>query len=137
MSKSRTPKARSGGGITSNKNVRVGQKLNPRSVDVISLAATSMLGQQVSSKRPEIIKRQAQDFAPMGNALTNNCGPNAEGRTVYARGTQNTHGSTAPGQKGMEGKADRGPRAILDEPPRHNSPGPGPKVFRRGEQVNE
>jgi hypothetical protein len=103
MTKSRTAKARSGGGITSNKLRQVGQRLNPRSVDVVSLSATSMLGQQVSSKRPEIIKRQAQDFAPMGNALTNNCGPNGEGRTIYARGYQGTQHCSRPEGNGREG----------------------------------
>jgi len=138
MTRSRTPKARSGGGITSNKNVRVGQKLNPRSVDVVSIAATSMLGQQVSSKRPEIIKGQAKDFAPMGNALTNNVGKGGPGtgRTIYERGYQSCHGTPAKGEPGMQGKADRGSRAILG--PQPNDTSPFHRVpFRRGQQSNE
>jgi hypothetical protein len=136
MTKSRTAKAKSGGGITSNKLVRVGQKLNPRSVDVVSVAATDMLGQATSFKKPDLVK-PARDFAPMGNAMTNNCGPNGEGRTIYARGYQGQHGSAAKGEGNIgPSKVDRGERAILGPAP--NDTSPFHRVpFRRGQQSNE
>jgi hypothetical protein len=131
MAKARTGKARSGGGITSNKLRQVGQRLNPRKVDVVSPSATDMLGQQTSFKKPELMKG-AQDFAPMGNALTNNVGKGGPGtgRTIYPCGFQSLHGTAAKGEGGMQGKADRGARQILGPPANTGA-------VRKGEQRGE
>jgi hypothetical protein len=124
-------KARSGGGYTSKQVRQVGQRVNPRRLDAINPAAVDMMGQATSFKKPDLVK-PVRDFAPMGNALTNNCGPNGEGRTIYPSGYQSQHGTAAKGEKGIEGRADRWPRAILDAPPGNTG-----RVIRKGEQTGE
>jgi hypothetical protein len=76
-----------------------------------------MQGQSTSFKRPDLIQGKAQDFAPMGNALTNNVGKGGPGtgRTIYKTGYQGCYGAKAPGEQGIVGTADRGSRTILNE----------------------
>jgi hypothetical protein len=131
-------KARSGGGITSNKLVHPKVRAGSRRVNAISPSAVDMIGQQTSFKKPDLIKSTPKDFVPMGNDLATNIGNGGPGtgRTVYPCGYQDQHGSAAPGQRGIQGKADRGPRAILGEAPNDRSP--FHRVpFRRGEQQGE
>jgi cytochrome c5 len=131
MRKGQSGKARSGGGITSNKLRQVGMRVAPRTTNVVSVAATDMLGQQVSFKRPDLIRGTAKDFA-LGNTLTNNVGKGGPGtgRTIYERGFQSCHGTPAKGEAGIQGKADRGSRAILGPPSNTGA-------VRKGQQVNE
>ena len=138
MSKARTSKPRSGGGIRSNKLVRPGMRVAPRTTNVVDPHATDFLGQATSFKKPPFVQRTAPDFAPMGNTMTNNCGPNGEGRTLYARGVQGTHGGTAKGETGIQGAADRGARSILGPQPSNPGKQALPRdQIRRGQQVNE
>jgi cytochrome c5 len=117
MTKARSSKARSGGGITSNKLVRPSIKAGPPRTNVISVAATDMMGQRVAFKRPDLIKGTAPQV-PLGNDLATNVGRGAPGagRTIYKTGFQSCHGTPAKGQTGIQGAADRGPRQILGPP---------------------
>ena len=126
-------KAKSGGGITSRVNRKVEMRVAPKTTNVINPAATDYLGQSTAFGKGPFVERKAPDFAPMGNSLTNNCGPNGEGRTIYKSGFQSLHGKAAPGEGKMQGAADRGPRAILGADPAR----PQPKPFRRGQQQGE
>jgi hypothetical protein len=142
MSKRAAPqsrsKAKSGGGIDSNKRREVGYKGGKRTLDAVSPSAVSDLGMAVGYKRAPLVKSTPRDFVPLGNSLTNNVGAGGPGtgRTVYPAGYQCQTGPAAKGEPGMQGKADRGSRAILGEAPNHNSPF-HPVPFRRGQQSNE
>jgi hypothetical protein len=141
MAKSRTPKVRSGGGLTSNKLVRPKISAGSRRVNAISPSAVDMMGQQTSFKKPDLIKAQPRDFVPLGNDLATNVGKGGPGtgRTTYPCGYQDQHGSAAPGQRGIEGRADRGHRAILG--PQSGNPGHHEALpkgqIRRGQQSGE
>jgi hypothetical protein len=132
--KSRTPKARSGGGISSRVNREVGVRAGKRTLDAVSPSAVADLGAAIGYKRAPLVKSTPKDFVPLGNDLATNVGRGGPGtgRTVYPCGYQDQHGQAAPGQCGIQGRADRGPRAILDAPPGNTG-----RVIRRGEQQGE
>jgi hypothetical protein len=133
MSKSRTAKARSGGGLTSNKLVHPKVRVGPPRSDVMSPSATDMLGQQTSFKKPPLQKGtmpQVRSGNDVAEATV--CGPGGS-RTVYARGVQSTYGATAKGEPGMQGAADRGSRAILGPDASMGKQVP----FRKGQQQGE
>jgi hypothetical protein len=108
-------KARSGGGIQSNKLVQVGVRAGKRTLDAVSPAGVDQLGQATSFKRDPLVKSTPKDFVELGNALVNNVGEGGpgKGRTVYPCGYQAQTGPAAKGEGGTEGRADRGSRAIL------------------------
>jgi hypothetical protein len=138
MAKSRSGKATSGGGITSNKRREVGYRGGKRTLDAMSPQAVSELGAQTAYKKAPLVKATPNDFVPMGNtvAAATKCGPGGS-RTIYKSGFQSLSGPVSKGEPGMEGsKVDRGPRTILGEAPNHNSPF-HPVPFRRGQQSNE
>jgi hypothetical protein len=88
-------RARSGGGIAMNKNRSVGQRVAPRTTNVINPAQPDYLGQQTAFAKGGFVKRKAPDFAPMGNTLTNNVGKGGPGtgRTLHGQsGSQGCHG---------------------------------------------
>jgi hypothetical protein len=132
MSKTaRSGKAKSGGGITSNKLRQVGIKAGPRRTNVISPSAVADVGAAISYPRLPLIKSTAPQV-PLGNDLATNVGrgkPGA-GRTIYPCGYQDLHGAVAKGEAGIQGKADRGSRAILGPPANRGA-------VRRGEQQGE
>jgi hypothetical protein len=130
-------KATSGGGITSNKRREVGYKGGKRTLDAISPAGVDQLGQATSFKRDPLVKSTPNDRVALGNTLAASCpqGPGG-GRTVLPHGYQDQHGAAAKGEPGMQGKADRGSRAILGEAPNHNSPFHS-VPFRRGQQSSD
>jgi hypothetical protein len=103
----------SGGGIRSNKNVKVSVKAGPARTNIVSPASADQLGQSLAFKRDALPKGTAPQVA-MGNAtaLTAGQGPGA-GRTVMKFGSQGVHGPVAQGEAGIQGTADRGNRAIL------------------------
>jgi hypothetical protein len=131
MAKARSGKARSGGGLTSNKLVRPKIKAGPPRTNVISPSAVADIGASIGYKRLPLIKGTAPQV-PMGNDLATNVGRGAPGagRTIYPSGYQCQTGPAAPGQKGIEGKADRGSRAILGPPSNTGA-------VRRGQQRGE
>jgi hypothetical protein len=134
MSKqSRSGKAESGGGYTSNKLRRVGVKAAPRTTNVIDPHAPDFLGQSTSFKKPPFVKSAAKEVVPMGNSLVNNVGAGGpgKGRTVYPCGYQDQHGSVAKGERGIVGDADHGKRQILGPPANTGA------VQRRGQQRDE
>ena len=100
-------KAKSGGGITSNKFVNVGVKAGPPRTNVVSPTSASQLGQSVNFKRdPLPIGTGAQ--VPLGNALATNVGAGGpgKGRDVHACGSQGIHGPVNRGES--ERPAPRG-----------------------------
>jgi hypothetical protein len=126
-------KAKSGGGLTSNKLVRPSVKVGQRTTGVVSVAATDMQGQAIAFARPDLIKRQAQAAIPLGNAVaaSTQCGVGGS-RTVMRSGSQGFHGTANPGEpKGrMESIVDRGSRQILGPPSNTGA-------VRRGQQRGE
>jgi hypothetical protein len=130
-------KAKSGGGIQSNKRREVGYRGGKRTLDAVSVQAVSELGARTAYKKSPLVKSTPNDFVPLGNSLAAACpqGPGG-GRTVYASGYQDQHGAAAKGEGGIRGAADRGPRQILGPQPNHTSPF-HPVPFRRGQQSNE
>jgi hypothetical protein len=136
--KGRTAKPRSGGGITSNKLVHPKMRGGKRTLDAVSPSAVSDLGMAVGYKRVPLVKSTPKDFVPLGNDLATNVGRGGPGtgREIFPRGYQSCHGTPAKGEPGMQGKADRGERAILG--PQPNDTSPFHRVpFRRGQQTNE
>jgi hypothetical protein len=132
MRKGQKGKARSGGGIRSNKVVHHGIRTANRRTDVVSPSAVADLGASISYQRLPLIKSTAKEAVPMGNELVNNVGAGGpgKGRTIYPCGYQDQHGAAAKGEGGMQGKADRGSRAILGPPANRGA-------VRRGEQQGE
>jgi hypothetical protein len=135
MAKARTArsgKARSGGGLTVNKLVQVGVRAGKRTLDAINPASADYLGQRTAFKKPPLVESTPKDFVPLGNSLVNNVGAGGpgKGRVTYPCGFQSLHGAVAKGEKGMEGKADRGARQILG-PPANTG------VVRKGQQSGE
>jgi hypothetical protein len=130
--KSRTPKARSGGGITSNKLRQLGVRGGKRTLDAVSPSAVADLGAAVGYKREPLVKSTPKDFVPLGNDLATNVGKGGPGtgRNIYPSGFQCQTGAAAKGEGGIQGRADRGSRAILGPPPNKG-------VVRRGEQSGE
>jgi hypothetical protein len=141
MSKRAAPqsrsKAKSGGGIDSNKRREVGYKGGKRTLNAISPSVVADLGAAVGYKRAPLVKATPQDRVALGNELAASCGQGpGGGRTVYPSGYQDQHGAAAKGEGGIRGAADRGPRQILGPQPRHTSPF-HPVPFRKGQQINE
>jgi hypothetical protein len=142
MSKRAAPqsrsKAKSGGGIDTNKRREIGYKGGKRTLDALSVQAVSDLGQRTAFKKPPLVKATPNDFVEMGNTRAASCaqGPGG-GRTIYKSGYQALRGPVSQGEgEGNRAKADRGPRAILGPQPNDTSPF-HPKPFRRGQQSNE
>jgi hypothetical protein len=104
-------KARSGGGLTSNKLVRPGIKSGSRNLKAVPPTHASHIGRSVGNhgmdgdmKRPPtpgpVAKR---DFVPMGNQLVNNVGKGGPGtgRILHGKsGTQTQYGPANPGVQG-------------------------------------
>jgi hypothetical protein len=88
-------KARSGGGIRSNKVARVGVRAGSRTTNVVSPSAVADLGGSLAYKRLPLVKAQAP-AVPMGNDLARNVGTGGPGagRVTHHCGTQGTHGNT-------------------------------------------
>ena len=141
MSKRAAPqsrsKAKSGGGIDTNKRREVGYRGGKRTLDAVSVQAVSELGARTAYPRTPLVKSTPNDFVELGNARAASCpqGPGG-GRTIYASGYQDQHGAAAKGEGGIRGAADRGSRAILGPQPNDTSPF-HPVPFRRGQQQNE
>jgi hypothetical protein len=111
-------KAKSGGGIDSNKRREVGYKGGKRTLNAVSVESVSVIGARTAYPKPPLVKSTPNDFVPMGNTLAASCaqGPGG-GRKLYGQGgSQGTYGKAAPGEGGTEGRADRGERAILGPP---------------------
>jgi hypothetical protein len=83
-------KARSGGGITGNKNVKIGVKGGSPKTNVVNPAGATQLGAMVVKNPVPLYAGQAKAAVPMGNALATNVGKGGPGtgRTVYPSGTQ-------------------------------------------------
>jgi hypothetical protein len=109
-------KAKSGGGIRGNKVRQVGVRTGPPRTDVVSVEAVSELGARTAFPKPDLIKGTAPQVRS-GNdvAASTICGPGGS-RTIYKSGFQALSGKVSQGEGEREGKADRGPRAILGEP---------------------
>jgi hypothetical protein len=101
-------KAKSGGGIRSNKRREVPVRTGPPRTNVVSVQAASELGARTAFAKPDLYKGTAAQV-PMGNETSANikCGPGG-GRTIYRFGTEGIHGKVSPG----EGKI--GPNAGRD-----------------------
>jgi hypothetical protein len=110
-------KAKSGGGITSNKLVHRRHIGGQRHKNAVSPSAVDMMGQSTSFQKPDLIKGRVA-HPPLGNDLATNVGKGGPGagRTTYHCGTQGTQGKPSHGEGGMAGAADRGSRAILGPP---------------------
>jgi hypothetical protein len=95
-------KAKSGGGIQSNKRREVGYRGGKRTLDAVSVQAVSELGARTAYKKSPLVKSTPNDFVPLGNSLAAACpqGPGG-GRTVYASGYQDQHGAAAKGEGGI------------------------------------
>jgi hypothetical protein len=117
MAKAKSGKARSGGGATSNKRREVPIRPGSRTLDAINPAQPDYLGQATAFGKGPFVERTPKDFVALGNSLTNNVGAGGpgKGRTIYPCGYQAQTGKAAPGEGGIEGRADRGSRAILGE----------------------
>jgi hypothetical protein len=95
-------KARSGGGITSNKLVRPGVK-NPTQTRSISPTGASELGSAMGSLKGHgnaatpLFDGKAVPQTNFGNEVARNVGKGGPGtgRTVYKTGTQQMHGAAA------------------------------------------
>src|SRR5215475_717251 len=93
-------KARSGGGVTMNKNVRVGVRAGPASTNVINPKRTSQIGTAVDPRAVERVRAGTASQVPLGNQLATNVGKGGPGtgRTLYGEaGTQGMHGSSVAG----------------------------------------
>jgi hypothetical protein len=94
-------KARSGGGITMNKNREVGVRAAPRSRNLSNPASATQPGAiEYQGSRPLIVA--TAKAAPMGNELALNVGKGSPGagRTLYGPcGTQGQHPNGNPNGK--------------------------------------
>jgi hypothetical protein len=92
-------KARSGGGITMNKNVNVGVRVGSRRRDETGPANATQPGAiEYQGSRP-LIRNTGPAPAPMGNDIARNVGGGGpgSGRTLYgACGTQGLHPNGNP-----------------------------------------
>jgi hypothetical protein len=92
-------KSRSGGGITSNKNVRPPIKGGSPKTNVVSPGVVSRIGaHEVLTKKPEPLTRPAQAAVPLGNAVATNVGAGGPGtgRTVHPSGSQSATPKAQP-----------------------------------------
>src|SRR5262249_52455918 len=110
-------RAKSGGGITSNKFVQPGIKTGQPNKGT-SPAAADQLGQSVSFKREQVEMGRAYPGTKLGNEVALNVGAGGpgKGREVFKSGSQSLHGPVNRGEAGIQGGADRGDRAILGPP---------------------
>jgi hypothetical protein len=114
-------RAKSGGGLTSNKLVNVGVRTGGPS-KATSPGAANQIGQTNAFKNEQVdgAGRGNRSPVPLGNAKALAVGKGGCGtdRQVYRSGSQSIHGPVAPGEIGMQGGADRGSRAIQGAPPK-------------------
>lgn len=115
--------ARSGGGATMNKNVRVPirsgspniKKANPDVVSNIgrSIGNHSSEGGGKTTQRPnQPLYQETKDRAPLGNQLVNNVGAGGPGagRILHGQsGSQGQHGPVNPGGPGLPRTPGGGP----------------------------
>jgi hypothetical protein len=92
-------KAKSGGGITSNKLVNVGVKSGPPRTNIVSPASADQLGQAVAFKRDPLPKGTMAQV-PLGNQLATNVGAGGpgKGREVHKCGSQGQWGPPNRGE---------------------------------------
>jgi hypothetical protein len=109
-------KAKSGGGIRTNKLVHPRHIGGQRRTEAVRPGAVDMLGQQLGFKRPDLIQRQAPAATRLGNDMATNVGRGGPGvgRVTHHCGSQGSYGTPAQGEGGIQGAADRGARAILN-----------------------
>ena len=85
-------KARSGGGVTSNKNVNVSVKTGSKTTEAISVPAASRIGTQVNTTHGgvKLVAANRRSQTPMGNDLALNVGKGGPGagRSVLPSGSQ-------------------------------------------------
>ena len=100
-------RAKSGGGLTSNKFVNTGVKAGPPRTNVVSPASASQLGQSVAFKRDPLPIGTASQV-PMGNDCALRVGKGSPGadRTIHKSGSQSMHGPVNRGES--ERPAPRG-----------------------------
>lgn len=104
-------KAKSGGGIASNKTKKVPLTVGQRRVDAVSPGGVSELGAIVGNNPKSLIDARPQDRTDLGNYLAEQvvCGPGGS-RTIYKSGSQDMHGSV------KHGEAQRVPDPPATEP---------------------
>ena len=109
-------KAKSGGGLTSNKLVRPSIKTG-QPYKGSSPAAADYIGQATAFKKEAVEMGPAYTGSKLGNEVALNVGKGGAGagRTTHHCGSQGQHGSPNRGEGAMQGGADRGSRAILGE----------------------
>jgi hypothetical protein len=92
-------KAKSGGGLTSNKLVRPEVRTGSPYKGT-SPAAASQLGQSTSFRKENVGVGPAYTGSKLGNEVALNVGKGGvgTGRTVHHCGSQGTHGNVNPGQ---------------------------------------
>ncbi len=92
-------KARSGGGLTSNKLVRPSVKAVPASTSKVSPAGVAQLGRPTAFKKDAMVQGRAGQV-PLGNQLVTNVGKGGPGtgRQVHYCGSQGTHGAVNRGE---------------------------------------
>src|SRR5262245_10088871 len=86
-------KARSGGGITSNKLVRPSVKVGPPSTNKVNPERVAQIGAETQFTKPPLITGTMPQV-PLGNAVALNVGAGGPGtgRTIYKTGSQSQHG---------------------------------------------
>jgi hypothetical protein len=97
-------KARSGGGLTSNKLVNVGVRTGAQSKGS-SPASASQLGQSTAFTKEQVNAGRGYDGAKLGNevALNSKSAP-GQGRQIHACGSQGQWGPTNPGESRGESR---------------------------------
>src|SRR5262245_29264308 len=87
-------KARSGGGITSNKLVRPSGRVGPPSTNKVSVQRAAQIGIETQFEKGPLIKGTAPQV-PLGNAVALNVGKGGPGagREVHHCGSQGQHGA--------------------------------------------
>ena len=100
-------KARSGGGIRSNKVRQIGNRVGPPRTNVISPQAVTELGMATNWPRQPLVKGTAPQVRS-GNdvAATTVCGPGGS-RTIYKSGYQDLHGKVSQGEGKIGGNAGK------------------------------
>src|SRR5262249_47039669 len=108
-------KIKSGGGLTSNKLVKPSVRTGSASRAMLP-ERVAQIGAATSFPKPKL-EGPGYDGAKYGNEVALNVGAGGpgKGRQIHHCGSQGQHGSPNRGEAGMQGGADRGPRAILGE----------------------
>jgi hypothetical protein len=98
-------KAKSGGGITSNKLVRPSVRTGQPNKGT-SPAAADYLGQATAFKKESVGAIPAYNSSKLGNEVALNVGKGGvgTGRTVHHCGSQGTHGNVNPGHSPPAGR---------------------------------